>query len=244
MIAVYSRAFASVRQLWRFFLAVAVAMIALELLSSRAVSLGAFLVGAMFAYELHRHFLLGETPIILGKPQQGPRPRKILGFLFVTFVMLVVPCALAISSLFLLIERGSSETTALVGIAAAVMTFFVTYWLFLMTFGTALPAAAMGDGYGLTLTLRRARHSFRSIGWALLYGPGLFGAVVLAASILPLYVTGRGFDDAPTRGLAAIGILTDLVTQLGSLFTTTLAVIVLCDAYRGLAHMPELGVST
>lgn len=243
MTALYSRAFASLLQLWRFFLFVTVAMIALDVTSSRDVSVGGFLVGAIFAHEMHRHFLLGETPVILGKRPHGSRPTKTLGFFFVTVVLFVVPVALAIYSMFLLIGRGSSDSAALISIAVAALILFVSYWLFLMTFGTALPAAATGDRYGLTLTLRRARHSFRSIGWGLLGGPGLFGTVFAGISFLPLDVAEQLSDDAVTGGISALGILTDLVLQRGGLFTTTLAVIVLCDGYRWLAYIPELGVS-
>lgn len=213
------------------FLALAVLMEAFGLSTSdgRRDSGATFVAGALVAYLLHRHLLLGERAWGASKGTQQ-RPAGMGRFMLVSAALLGVPIVTAFPLVFHLAKQGVPENTIVVAYVFAVM---VLYLVMLSLFGTMLPASAVREPFGLGLTLARARRTFLPIFVGLVVGPGLFSVLLLAVATWLHASFGFPLDAYERTGaFDALGFAGGALMRLGGLLSTTLAVAVLCNAYR------------
>ena len=102
-----------------------------------------------------------------------------------------------------------------------------------MLFGTAMPAYVAGGRFGIGATFGRIRATALPVLGGLLIGPVLFSiagiavgvAVIAGLALLP------GADWSSWPLLPVVWLLQGFFSLFG-LFSTTLAVVVLCNAYR------------
>lgn len=114
-----------------------------------------------------------------------------------------------------------------------VLMYLPTNFLFLVLFGTAMPAYVAGDRLGIGATFGRIKATALPVQGGLLIGPGLFWiasiavyvAVIAGLALLP------GADWSSWPLLPVVWLLQAFFSLFG-LFSTTLAVLVLCNAYR------------
>jgi hypothetical protein len=231
MLTIYKKSIACFAENWLFLVTVAAVMEGLPLfLSGSGPSTGASLgVGLLIAYLLHRYFLLGEHFSSM-KQVQRVRPRAIGRFFLVSIALIGLTAAVSVYSAIQL-AGGVDNRDTLTG--TLLLVFLPAYLLALSLFGTALPAAAVREPFGLGVTLRRAVRSFIPTMLGLLSGPGLFGLVTIGGL---LWLTGRfglpvGAVDQNGSFVAA-GFAMGIVYRLIGMFCTVLAVAVLCQVYR------------
>ena len=235
---IYSAAFACARQFWPVYLVFAAMLEVADWFSTGSSSLGVeFFAYTIFAYLLHRHFLFGDPVAAFGKVASA-RPSSQGRFILISLPMMLVP--MGIATLLLIGPLQSAMTSDKGDLAARLLILFLpVYLLMLSVFGTMLPAAASAEPFGLGLTLRRARRSFWPIFGGLLIGPGLFGiASVLAMTALSSWL-GIAVDARDAAGqFSPVGAVLAVGMRLIALTNTTLAVVVLCGAYRRVAPPP------
>lgn len=108
--------------------------------------------------------------------------------------------------------------------------------LVLAAFGTALPAAAVRDRFGLRLSLRRARRTAWAVLLGFLVGPAAGGLVLTVASsaLEAWWEPVRAAMEPRALGELA-GMLALVPLQLARLVNATLLAVVLCRAYRAVA---------
>ena len=188
-----------------------------------------FVALTFIAYGFHRHFLFGETLHLTKQTiARGAPPQKFGWFILVSGALVLIPVVVAVTLAF---QYSSDRDTMLIVVLVAIMP---VYLLTLSLFGTALPATVARDGtYRLSQGLRAGFQTF----WRLVAGPGLVGAVLLAAAW------------SSNLGLGALGVTEDsliilayftLLRTLGFL-TTIFAVAVLCDMYQRTRPAPHHG---
>jgi hypothetical protein len=198
------------------------------------------------AFYLHRHILTGE-PISLWRSK--PRPLTLPGtarqryvrpkagrFLFTTILIIFGTVLLTIPALPMLVSHNGGRGGELKFLAVAE----AVYLVILSVFGTALPAAAMHEPGGFRLTLRRARRTFWMIFGGLILGPGL--VTLLAIALLFAMVV--GWELLPALHVAPwaapLAMLASGALRFIGLTSMTMAVVVLCRAYRHVATAPEV----
>ncbi len=245
MISIYRQGFACVIANWRYYIGIAIVFEVLTaLFLSQTASGGAtFAAYAIFAYAIHRYLLLQVNPLLWGRASSS-RPETIGRFMWVSFLLMILPIGSAVwfALSFAKVPDVVPNDVAFVGIL--VVIFFVTNWIGLSIFGTALPASAIGDPFGIGITLRRARHTFLRVFGGLLAGPGLFGLLTLVGGGYLLGQTGlpSDFRDA-SGGFSGIGLVIGCMLRILGFINTTLAIVVLCDAYKRVqpidAAMPD-----
>jgi hypothetical protein len=203
------------------------------LIASRNSSTGGtFAAYAIFAYFIHRYFLLRVTVPLWGRAK-SPRPETTGRFILVSLLVLAIPTGVGLWLAFSMANGAelSHDKEAMLTIFA--LTFVVLYWVGLSIFGTALPASAIGDPFGIGITLRRARLTFFRVFAGLLVGPGLFGLMTLIGDGYLLGQIGLPFDFRDASGaFSGIGLVIGSLLRILGLINTTLAIAVLCDAYK------------
>jgi hypothetical protein len=202
---------------------------------------GTIVPWVLVAYSLHRLLLLGEV----GKAKPRPdAPGSTVGrFLFVTLLLLgsmAVPFGVLVWSL-------PRVDPASIDVRVVVEIFFLgvgaMHGLVLALFGTALPAAAVKDRFGLHLTLRRGRRTARAVLLGFLVGPAAAGLVLTAtSSALDAWWEPFRLSLEPRALGETLGVLALIPLQLARLLNATLMAVVLCKAYRAVAPPAVLAV--
>lgn len=230
---IYTSAFATAANNFGLYLILAVGFeIGDRFLSSGAKTGAQISLSLMFACALHRHFVLGE-PFGLGLTG-GVRRGTIARFALAAFLLLLVPVSLALVVALPMISAGAAKEVVM---AAFMLVVLPCYFLSLCLFGTALPAAACGDRFGIVTTIRRGVKSFFPVAGGLLLSAVPF--TLLMAAITGYLATALGITPDTAR-LDAISLILGVVTQLGGLVVTTMAVIVLCRAYSRVTAPPAV----
>lgn len=233
MIGLYRTAWRAVTQNMPLYLVAAAGLVGTEVFAVATDAGGAGTLVAWFIvlYSFHRLLLLGENG--RAKPSsQGPK--QAMGrFLLVALLLAAIPFAVATGMLLRLWQGGLADGAGGVALVLAVLTCLIVYLAMLTLFGTALPAAAVRDRFGLGLTLSRARRTALGILGGMIIGPGLFGTLTLAALLLAAAALGPPpATYSPDAGLSPSGLLLGMAIQVLALFNATLSVAVLCRAYR------------
>ena len=193
---------------------------------NHAASSGGAVVATMVGYAMHRYFLFGEswaawrTTGAGGRKSAARRFAVALAIMFVSVVGIVGVVCVKMAS-------GGVGKDQMFGVAVVVG--LPVYFLLLVIFGTALPAAAAGDRFGPWITLRRAGRTAPGIAGGLLAGPVLFSILIVVVSVFLGQRAGT-----MGGGIIAATSLAVCIRMLG-FFTTALAVAVLCRAYLKVA---------
>jgi hypothetical protein len=186
-------------------------------------------------WALHQNMLLGE-PASDSLLRPKGRPDLAWGFMGVS-VLFFLAGLIAEVALRILLDEVLERHVAGVRLLVALSPVLTAAILF-VPFGMALPAAAVGDAYGLRVTLARARRTGGSVIGGLVIGPGLLiVAALLTLSGLLLWVVllmGESIGELPVspwlaRSLAFAFFCTFM------LLVSSLAAAVLCRAYRRVA---------
>jgi hypothetical protein len=204
---------------------------------------GTIVPWVLVAYSLHRLLLLGDDG---RKGRLGPEaPGPAVGrFLFATLLMLLGSMVVPMGALLWLIPRMEPES---VHPKVIVEAFFLAsgamHGLVLAAFGTALPAAAVRDRFGLRLTLARARQTAGLVLLGFLVGPAAGGLVltVASASLDQWWEPFRLGLESRVLG-EVLGVLALVPLQFARLLNATLMAVVLCRAYREVAPPGVLAV--
>lgn len=236
MLRIWKTTFTSIGRHALFYLITAVLLEAVPLFSPGRSHLGALLfVQFGFLYILHRHFLLGEAPMAVWAPAKGVKRPGRWAFFGLSVGYFIALLALSIGLVAKASPGGLGGPNAIPWLLLAAL---VGNWIGLSVFGTAFPACALGERFGLALTLRRARSTALGLSGRLLLGPGLFGLIAMAAAIALINHFGISaglepddFTKAFTPMLIVSGATGIALTMIG-LTTSALAVATLCDAYR------------
>ena len=184
---------------------------------------------ASIIFMLHQHFLFGGK---LGTAKVNGKPRAIapLGFLalILAFLAPAIVIAIALAIHFDIFNSDKATRNGFVMLAMLPL-----YLVTLCLFGSAIPAYVAGDRYGFGATIARIKTTALSILGGLLIGPTLWSVVVLgrALVIVPKAHLPQDVLDA-TGHFSPVGTLVSGVERLSGLFSSTLAVAVLCRAYR------------
>jgi hypothetical protein len=234
VVSIYRQAFVCFGHSWWYFLAIAMLLEIAPAVSSSKLNEWtlSLILTFFFAYAIHRHFLLGEELTWKGRDKRL-RPQTTGRFLLVSFFMLLVPMAFAFWTV-ISMRSGIDDDESRQRLASGIVALgIVIYWIMLAVFGTALPAAAVGDRFGIGLTLHRARATFLRVLFQLFAGPTLFTILLVVTRLLIERVTGVEFGlyDA-TEKFSAAGFVFGSAYGTTGLISTTLAVAVLCNAYR------------
>ena len=226
MIAIYKKSWACLIGNWLFY-AVFAAVLTITPLVLPKIPATVFLVPQIIvAYYIHRHFLFDEA-LSLGKPRSTPaRPMKFGWFTVVSLLTILVPVGLSVAAA-LTIAPGKISEDKPVFVGLFLILLFPLYLIALSFFGTALPAAVERGATGYALS-KGFRLGFGVMG-RLVLGPGVNGL----CGLLLVF----GLDYLVPSSRTAQVILDFVATAIG-LFTTTLAVAVLCDAYRKIVPLP------
>lgn len=188
-----------------------------------------FVALTIIAYFFHRYFLFNERLGLVKSPiAPGAPPLKFGWFMLVSVGMLLIPVVVAVV---VAIRYSGDRESGMIVVLAVILP---VYLLTLSLFGTALPATVARDGtYRLSQGLRAGFQTF----WRLIVGPGLVGAVLLAATL----ASGMGLQASgvPDDSLIVLAYFTLLRT--GGFLTTIFAVAVLCDMYHRTRPAPRLG---
>lgn len=241
MISLYRQSWTCLRgNLW-FYLLFAAVFVLLDNLpfSSKTTDMWLpLLLQSTFVFGLHRHILLGRpmTDAFKTRLEDTTRGGGKFLLLFLVFIGLSAGGSLAG---YLALHPGPVDLRGTIGVIVLIWLF--TYFLLLVLFGTAMPAYVAGDRFGVGATLGRLRATALPIVGGLLIGPVLFtivgiavlGGVIAALPELPT-------DPWSAEPLQLVALLTEITGNLISLFATTLAVIVLCNAYRRTAPVPPV----
>ncbi len=242
MVAIYRTAWQCVLRNLALYLLGAALFIAVDAynLASDSRGAGSFVAWFAVVYGLHRAILLGED--WRGGASRPNVPQQGLGaFLFVA-LMLVGLALIAPVGLFLwVLSNVEVPQDAFAGLVLLLLLIFVVvYALVLAVFGTALPASAVRDRFGLRLTLSRGRRTGWGVLGGLIVGPGLFWVATAAGQIGLARLVGpvpAFHEDGVGFNLAALAW--KVPHELLTLFNATLTVAVLCRAYRKVAP-PEV----
>lgn len=230
---IYRTAWESVRANW-IGLAGLVALInALPLLhlSEPADFISGIFPYLLIAYGLHRYVLFGEPFRVIGKPRAGYPASTWRWFFLVSLLVFGAMVVLSAGMVFVL--SGSFERAQHLTQNQLLMILLIApvYLGLLSIFGTALPAAAAGDRFGLGVTLSRARRTGWGMCWRLCAGPGLFWVIGFAALFVLMFVILSQFGIETTK-TPAFTFAAAILMQLISIFATALAVAIQCRAYR------------
>lgn len=220
---------------WWLYLGFAILMEFMPLLTGNDHSIAAtFFPQTIFAYFLHRHFLFGESVSSRkASGSSGTEPFRIGRFILVSAAIVGLPVVLGLvimTQAFPATLQGDRDHLIL----ALLATILPLYLLFLGFFGTALPATV--ERTSIPHVLSRGYRLGLGVMWRLLLGPALtatfllvvismgasaWGALAFKVLHWPVLATSE-----PTRfSFAVLG-------SLDGMFATTLAVAILCDAYR------------
>ncbi|NTT86235.1 hypothetical protein [Tabrizicola fusiformis] len=233
MISLYRQSWTCLRgNLW-FYLLFAVQLVLRDQLplSSRAARL--FLLLALhstFVFGLHRHILLGRSVIDGFETRLAGTTRGGVKFFLLLQVFFGLRLAAGVVGYSALGPEQFSRTSFL---SLFVPITLLTYGLLLVLFGTAMPAYVAGGRFGIGATFGRIRATALPVLGGLLIGPVLFSiagiavgvAVIAGLALLP------GADWSSWPLLPVVWLLQGFFSLFG-LFSTTLAVVVLCNAYR------------
>lgn len=222
----------SLKQGWPLILTLSLLIEALPLVlgDSSSTTGGTVVAYAFYAYAIHRYLLLGEL-ITTWRASKPVEPHRILRFIVVSFLFVAIVVAIGFAGTVQL-TTGFRDDRFL---ALFTLVALLANLMLLSLFGTALPAAAVGDRTGLGATLGRTRATFLRIFGGLLLGPGLIGAIGLVALVL----LERALASAGmVSGTADFGI--GLLARVLGFVNTTFAVVVLCRAYRSVTPASPL----
>ncbi len=188
-----------------------------------------FVALTIIAYFFHRHFLFNERLGLTKSPiAPGAPPLKFGWFILVSALLMIVPVGVA---LVVALQFFSDKETM---IAVMILTLMPVYLVTLSLFGTALPATVARDG---TYKLSQGLSAGFQTCWRLIAGPGLVGAVWIAAAW------------ASNLGLGALGVTEDspiilayfTLLRMTGFLTTIFAVAVLCEMYHRTRPAPHHG---
>ena len=242
MIAIYRMSFACIRKFWWFFLLIALILeVASAALDSKARLGGELFLQFSFVYFLHRHMLLGEGPDSAFGGSKTARASGRRGFLWVMMIYVFSLSALTLAGF---IWLSPVPITTVPGLLLFVLFFILGNWIGLSFFGTAFPASATGDAFGLRVTYQRARSTWLATALRLLLGPAIVGAVGIGLLILLPILRGimPGLELAdlqkPFEPILIVRGLLGLAARLSGMTATTLAVAILCEAYRSIQPAP------
>ena len=230
------KAFLCVLRFWWLYLFVAVLLVGLPLfLKSNSGSMAGAISYIFFVLFLHRYFLFGDGA--------EASMRSSWSFIWVNLLVTIGAGALVLGGLLLAPSNPVSQAI-LASSGLLILAFLPAVCMVLSVFGTALHASAANQPYGLMLTLRRSRQTALGIAWRLLVGPGLFGFVTMAVALVGrgAFAVLVGIDKAqmatPTLQLRAVDFGFETGLQLIVMTASTLAVALLCDAYRHIQPAP------
>ncbi len=202
---------------------------------------GQLFIGMLIAYWLHRYFLLGERPNVALRERWGSGYG---GFFLVTLLF----AAALVAVVLLLSNYLPPDMSHVDRDVRRLFYLFLTlpiYLILLSLFGSALPAAAVRDSFGLVTTLGRVRKTFLPTFFGMLAGPFLFVVVASVAVGYGLHRLGVA-DDArlPSGAISFPGLAASIFFRFVGMVTTTLAVAVLCRAYRRVVPGPATSESS
>lgn len=255
MIDTYKKTFACVARLWWVYLLFAALLTGMPLLLKSSGGYGGTWVGFLFfILFLHRYILFGDVALKSSGQESW-------GFLWV-YLLIAIGVELVAQSLQFALPAGPVTLLILMqwDLLAWVPFQFLALlihwqwyllawvpamWLALSIFGTALPASAANETYGLRLTLQRCRQTAPDIAVRFLLGPGVFAAVTIGAVFfgfgLALMALGVGSSQATVSRpmLDVAGLAMNTLTQLLLMTAATMGVVILCQAYRGVQPAPS-----
>ena len=223
---IYSKSWALFRASWTAYLVFAVLLnLVSEFLPGTSGTTATAVSQIFIAYSLHRHFLFDE-PMGWGRTPGPQRPWKTGRFLWTSLLIIGLPLIVSVVLAFNLAPAIAGREKM---IGLLLILILPLYLVALSLFGTALPAAVeRGPGYGLSRGIRLAP----GVALRLVLGPGLFGVTWFGALIL----LGVLAAQSPWLGQALAGQVAQFTLgalgYLIGLINTTLAVAVLCQAYR------------
>lgn len=231
MSEIYGTAWRLVRDNWMFLLVMAIVVEGLTLLFSDddgidSTTGGVFVATTLIALVMHRQVLLNETYDLWGRARGTPSKFRFGRFVWVSFLLHLALVAVIVATVWGHYDP-SSRLAELVVVVLLVTG--LAYFLLLVIFGVALTAAAVGDRFGLGITLHRAARTAEPIAVGLLAGPALAAAVVVLPVVFGLGYLTRDADSA------AVVFVTGTIARFGGFVLTALAVAVLCRAYRRVA---------
>jgi hypothetical protein len=255
MISLYRRAFAAVAQHWWYFLANALIVeIGIGFFPDSGWMVGVTLVIYVTVnYAIYRYHMLGVHPVLLDRPAPSDRPEKFISFAWATAVLIGLTIAVIVVLVIVVatwstlqyydlafLENDEISSAGSEGSAAIItLISLLFYGLILAIFGTMLPASAIGDPFGLRLTLDRARRTFWPVTLRLIMGTGLLSALSLGAVFYLTTQIGMPTEMRDMDGaFSAVGLATGLALQMVGVIGTSLGAIVICDAYRSTLPTP------
>lgn len=209
-----------------------------------------FVAWVIIAYHFHRGLMFGELDWAR-KPQDLARPAGMGWFAFIFAGSFLLTVGLVIWSALAIAKNtplGSADGTT---VGLVLVMYCVASLVLLPVFGTAFPAAAAADRFGLTITLQRARTTWFKIFKDLIVGPGLYWAAYLGGLIwfqsnvleIDRYHTTAG-------GWQFEQLMLGVVLSFLQVFPVLLTATVLCLAYKEVAStdvqevmLPELRTS-
>lgn len=238
MIEIYKKTFACIARFWWAYLLIAAVFTALPMLlkSSSGSNSGLWIGYLFFIHFLHRYVLFGDA----GLKSAG---QKSWGFIGVN-LLIGIGVAIVVLGLLFGLPRTLLSNAILSDQNLLVLAFLPPYWLALSLFGTALPASAANEPYGLRLTLQRGRQTAFGIAWRLLLGPGVFASVVYVALLVGtgFAFVALGYDRAQVEQGGQVvmiaGFVLGTLLELVLMTASTMGVVILCQAYRRVQPAP------
>lgn len=244
MISLYRQSWTCLRRNLWFYLLFAAAFVLLGNLpsSSRTTDMWLpLLLNSVFVFGQHRHILLGRPMTDAFKTRLEDTTRGGGKFLLLFLVFIGLPVVAGVAGFVGFGPQRLSKDDAV-----ALMTLIVLpcYVLLLVLFGTAMPAYVAGDRFGIRATLGRIKATALPVLGGFLIGPVLL-TIVGFASLVALNAALVTFAPQTLAALQQWPLLPVLwlieaLVSLISLFATTLAVVVLCNAYRRTAPAPVM----
>jgi hypothetical protein len=249
MIAIYRQAFACLAQYWTYYI-----LMALTFEVTTGVFQNVFWVSALsmlfyisFCYAIYRYVMTDTPPMMPGFGPRSGGKTMIWGFSLavilifaatLTMVVLLVAALTIIGDLMgfeslLSGDAGAitSDPAVLVGLYGVI--FLLIHGLTLSILGTALPASAVGDPFGVRVTLHRARRTFWPVAVGLLITVGPLCLLAFAARVFLPLQTGVLIDMRDASGALSLpGLALGILLQAGNFLYTTLGIIVLSNAYK------------
>jgi hypothetical protein len=200
-------------------------------ISSRAFRLWLLVtLQSTFVFGLHRHILLGRPVLDAFETRLAGTTRGGGKFFLLFLVFYGLSAAAGVAGYSALGPEQFSRTSFLPLFVPITM---LSYFLLMVLFGTTMPAYVAGDRLGLGAIFGRIRATALPVLGGFLIGPGLFQTASLVLGIA-LY-SGAALlpaADWSTWPLLHVTWLVQVLFSLFPLFSATLAVVVLCNAYR------------
>ncbi len=241
MIEIYKKSWACIVTNWPIYLSIAVAIEALPLFSRPlSADIMSLIYLTLFAYALHRHFLYGELvdPVPFRKNLPG-KPAQKLGLFFAISTAMIFASTIVG---FLFAPAIVPQTILSHGLGRIFVVLVISgfYLILLGIFGTTLPASV--DLLPNTYKFEAGVEETLPVIGRLLLGPVLAGMIMGALTFFTYYALFTFKAFGPMATTATSDFVFGAILRLCGMAGTTLAVAVLCDAYRKI--VPEVTAAT